>query len=698
MAIRRDTNPRPLDLQPELQDVLQRNGMQAHIVGSSNGFQLVVQGHDSPVLAYNISQQQLKFLTDWGTNYANRKAYNTFASLVKDDFDMPRDFVHARNANGRVAMGLHGYRIGVGEYGRMARPLPVQMAAMTMPMGRWPHFGWHCAPPRHLDPGGYFRPFLGWSLRQQEGFHLRRIGGNLYYPGAPMVYDRPTGRKPGELQSGGYGFYWKGQQPQFQQLPRQDVLTQLQTVIQPIPAVQRPTEAAKPYKELITSDVYFSSEKWQEALKSHGIVIDAENKVMTIQSASLPADMQYDLKPEELAVLTSNSIQEHPVAERIALVNDIIKVDFDSKVTMDMLNDKSLIDIAPKPELLQEVSQYNAVEQTQPQGLESDIRIAYARTDAPAIPLNKAIDDPEYFDQLKWCEVLASHGLVIDHANKTLTVQSGSVNADLTYKLSDNDYAVITNKSLNEHDYELRVEVINDNIGKDFADSLTVDMLNSDKRVNLNLRPEVAQSLFEQMQNEMSVQSENANVQYAGLPEDNRQGVVNMHGSDLDYINPEKGWFREGQHGREVTVDDIRVEPTEVEGKYKMTAIIDGEVISHEIKQKDYDKFLAVDDYHRMKLFSKIFNEVDMKDRYPVGLGTKLTAGLLAGLVVTGEVMHGLRGCPPPEIYMGCHPGPCPRPYFKPGVDTPMDVAARNFEAHANTEQMRHDLGMGPGR
>ena len=113
MAIRKDTNPRPLDLQPELQDILQRNGMQAHIVGSSNGFQLVVQGHDSPVLTYNISQQQLQFLTDWGTNYANRKAYNTFASLVKNDFYMPRDFVHARNANGRVAMGLHGYRIGV---------------------------------------------------------------------------------------------------------------------------------------------------------------------------------------------------------------------------------------------------------------------------------------------------------------------------------------------------------------------------------------------------------------------------------------------------------------------------------------------------------------------------------------------------------------------------------------------------------
>lgn len=77
MAIRKDTNPRPLALPPELQDILHRNGMQAQVVGSSNGFALMVQGHDSPVLQYTITEKQLKALTDWGTNTANRKAYNT---------------------------------------------------------------------------------------------------------------------------------------------------------------------------------------------------------------------------------------------------------------------------------------------------------------------------------------------------------------------------------------------------------------------------------------------------------------------------------------------------------------------------------------------------------------------------------------------------------------------------------------------
>ena len=86
-----------------------------------------------------------------------------------------------------------------------------------------------------------------------------------------------------------------------------------------------------------------------------------------------------------------------------------------------------------------------------------------------------------------------------------------------------------------------------------------------------------------------------------------------MDGNDLSVIRPDKGWYREGRHGREVTVDDIRVEPSGQEGTYKMTAIIDGERVSHEITQKQYDKFMAIDDYHRLKLFSKVFGEVDMK-------------------------------------------------------------------------------------
>lgn len=130
MSIRSNALSVGRDLSPELQDILRRNGMQAHIIRQGENYLLAVQGHDSPLLTYNISAQQMRDLADWGTNSANRKAYNTFADLVKKDFYMPRDFVHARNANGRVAMGLHGYRIGVSEYGRL--PWDRQRAFMMM--------------------------------------------------------------------------------------------------------------------------------------------------------------------------------------------------------------------------------------------------------------------------------------------------------------------------------------------------------------------------------------------------------------------------------------------------------------------------------------------------------------------------------------------------------------------------------------
>ena len=558
MPVRRDTNPRPLELAPELQEILYRNGMQAHVVASSNGFGLMVQGHDSPVLQYPITEKQLKALTGWGTNTANRKAYNTFASIVAADFDMPKDYVHARNANGRVAMGLHGYRIGVGEYGRVApRHMPPHMHAF--PHG--PHAYLPYMPIPHMMGYG----FLGWTPRQQAGFHLRRIGGDLYYPGAPMVPNRPDGRmKPGELQSGGYGFYYKGHMTAPVVQSRQDVLADLQTVLQSAGSRQRPTAPAVPYDKAIVSDVYFSNEKWQEVLASHGLIVDAADKTLTVQSSSVKADLRYNLTDEEVAILTSNSIQEHPVSQRLDTLNIVLAEDFADRITMEHLNSDRLVDIKLHPE----------------------------------------------------------------------------VNEDLNRQLGTQEQYV----------------------------------------------QQVAASPDIQVRQEPGLR--------ANLPE----GGVVMDGNDLMYIDSGKGWFREGRHGREVTVDDIRVEPgpdreKEGEMKYRMTAVIDGEAVSHEISRKQYDKFMAVDDLHRMKLFSKIFNEVEMKDRYPVGLGTKIAAALTAGLVVTHDILHGPHHAP--AIFMEGHHGPMPPVYFKPGVDTPADVAARQFDAMINDPNRPHGPGMG---
>ena len=530
MAIRTHTNPRIADLQPEMRDLLMRNGMQAHIVPAGEGYQLVVQGHDSPLLRYPISKQQFSALTDWGTNHADKKAYNTFTEIVKDDFDLPRNFVHARNANGRVAMGLHGYRIGIGEYGRVGR---------------------YGMPP----------PFLGWTPRQQEGYHLRRVGGRLFYAGTPMVAERPDGRmKPGELQSGGYGFYYKGHPQPPAQPVRQDVLQELQAVITPMVGKPRSEEPAKPYKELITSPVYFSNEKWQECLSSHGILVDKEEKTLTIQSEQIHADMVYDITDAELSALTSNCIEEHSIERRLELLNTVIQEDFADKITMDSMN----------------------------------------RTERIGITLHSEVEQ------------------------------------DLAARQQQ------------EHEILLPLEADN---------GLTL------------------------LSNEQTILQEDESI-----IREPQEGAL-IDGRDLPYLHESKGWYREGEHGREVEVEAIAVQPAEAEDKYRITAIINGEAITHEISQKQYDKFLAVDDYHRMKLFSKVFNEVDMKTRPEMrsNLGAKIFAALAAGTVVVSDLAHGIHHHPCPELY-GEHFCHAPRPYFKPGVDSPRDVAARNFEAQMNQE------------
>ena len=545
MSIRSNALPVGRDLAPELQEILRKNGMQAHIIRQGEGYQLAVQGHDSPLLTYAITAQQHRALVDWGANSANKQAYNTVAELVKNDFYMPRDFVHARNANGRVAMGLHGYRIGVGEYGRL--PWNKRHAHMMM------------------DP--YHGRFLGWTPRCQEGFHMRRVGGAMFMQGSPIVPERPDGRmKPGELQNGGYGFYYKGGQQNMVQQPSQDVLADLQSVITPVVVRPRPKEPAKPYNELITSKVYFSNDKWHECLSSHGIIVDAANKTLTIQSTATKQDFVYDLTEDEVKKLTNNSIKQVPVQNRIDIINNAIRNDFQDKLTMDMLNSKEQISLKLRPEIEAELNNRQQ--------------------------------------------------MVID--------QSLTANGD----------------------------------------QITIE------------------------------------------PED--RSVAHVDGNSLYEQNESKGWFREGKHGREVQVDDIKVEPVRNEqgeilkdekgnAKFRMTAVINGESISHEITQKQYDKFMAIDDYHRMKLFSHIFKEVDMKTIPGEGknIGAQIGGALLAGLAVMSELG---RDRPAPAVFVEHHHDHAhgPHVYFKGSVDSPQDLASRAFDAGLNAGE--HGVGLGHGR
>ena len=651
MAIRKYTNPRELDLSTGLQEVLRKNGMQAHIsLAKDGGRELIVLGHDSPVLTYKLNEKQVENLMGWGTTYENKKAYNTFASIVKDDFYMPQNFVSASNAFGRVAMGLHGYRIGHGEYGYDARPAR-----------RTPWFA-----PFSSQGRGWAGDFVGYAPRT-EGFHLRRIGDHAYRPwgGGPMVTERPDNRvKPGEMLSGGYGFYFKGHQKE----TPVEVLDQIsiEPKIKPLEAAPRPQGQGIPYSSVITSDVYFSNDKFQEVLKSHGIVIDEAKKTLTIQSNLSKVDLQYDLKPEELQKLMANKVSGKggvSVDARLAIINEVIGKDFDTKLTKEMLETKELVSLDLKPEVRQEVE---APFIEQERRIAEQQRLAEARAEQRR-ESERIERDPNAINGREIQTILGNKGWFQPVANgREMVVGEIRVDKTLngTYVMEAEVNGRLLAHSISAKDYQKFL---------DLDDAHRLKMF--DKVFNeVEIKSAHGESLY---QDDLYLAHDGQSIVHQKEVDIQNATSNRVDGAALLEFNERKGFYRERAHGREVEVGNIQVDPT-ANGKYKMTAVINGQTISHEITQKQYDKFLAVDDYHRMQLFSKIFNEVDIKTR--PGEGHNLGAALLAALVVGGEVMRdglSVPHEPRPEIYE-TRTGPV---YHKAGVVSPADVAAANFRS-----------------
>lgn len=559
MSIQSASMPYTGRVSRELADLLHRNGMRAQLGVEGDNYFLFVQGHDSPPIRYRITEQQMRALSEGGTNFSNKRAYNTFNSIVKNDFDMPSSYVAARNALGSVAMGLHGYRESPYGFGD-DRPMPYHA------------FG----------PG-----FLGWKPLHQDGFQLRRIGGTV------MVPEHSDGRlRPGELQSGSYGYYYKGQSSAVQSgsanhngQTGEDVLAGMMKVDpEPIEFPPRPKEAALLYKEHISSDVYFTNDKFLEVLKEHGIIVDSKNHQLKIQSADAP-NKEYDLSEAQFKKLTSNDLSEVSVQQRLDIINDIIKIDFKDAITVDMLNSKEWLHIGLHPEVARALQ------------LEMAARTGYG--------------DP-------------------------LLQNSGQ-----------------------------------------------------------------------------SVSNPRSQREFLSPHQDSERGFVDVQ----EGTDERKGWYREGRHGREVEVSELWVEKRSKDGdrkptvaelnsgdnlKYRMCAVINGEVITHEISQKQYEKFLVVDDYHRQRMMSKIFDEVDMKTR--PGMGFNLPAFLAAGLVAMrdatylgADIAHNIDRIknpgPRPELYQEVHGSV--RMLHNPAIETPQELAQRAFEEGMRTGM---DLDRGLGR
>ena len=603
---------------------------------------------------------------------------------------MPDNFVSARNAFGRVAMGLHGYRMGSGEYG--------------IPYYR----------PFSRSSRGWGGDFVGWT----PGWHMRRIGGQPFMAGGGIMTPiRPYGRvKPGELNAGGYGFYYKGQQQQ----TRQDVLDNViaDNRIQPIKAAPRPEGQAIPYSERIWEGETngFTNEKFQEVLKSHGIIIDAEKKTLTIQSSQVPIDLRYDLTDEELQTLTVEGIgypNGKTVEERLAVINNRIMnetPDFVNPITKEMLESKNLVNL----ELTEEAKnspQIAAFYEQQERFAEQQRLIEESRQlqQEKQQRAERIAADPNAIDGLAIRDILGNRGW-FQPVNNGREMVVGEIrvmeipkldnpsltNDQIWEKNKENipDIENFTEEQLNaaRQASDKTANFLRENQGKYMmsavinGETVTHEISKKDYDKFLALDDAHRLKLFDKLFSEVEIKHASGVSRYDDmyLDRDGHVAMLDVAGAKSNYVDgatlqdfkQHKGFYREIAHGREVEVGEIRVDK-EVDGKYKMTAVIDGKSITHEISQKQYDKFLAVDDYQRMKLFSKIFDEVDIKTR--PGEGTNLGAALLAALVVAGEVLadplmqHG----PGPEIYKSRMPGTT---YYKPGVVSPAEIAAANFE------------------
>lgn len=471
--IRKNTNPRATDVAPQLQSVLHANGMQAHISLSETGtYQLVTISHNSSQPRYyDLNEKQLDALVNGGTNTWNKNAYNTFVSIVKDDYYIPGSWVAAKNANSPVNHGLWGHTIMDGEYG-------------------------------YRDPR--FRPFAGPGFGKFDNslfgilfgggrYHIRRVAGRPYFANsAPVVVERPDGRlKPGELRSGSYGFYDKGNQ-------KKDALSNLEVDVKPR-VLERPKGKALPLKDYITGYstlLTFSGAGFAEVLSSHGIVVDKDKKTLTIKSDGVNKNLEYTLTDEEL-----NTI----------------------------LNDK--------------------------------LRFTDTRGKKKQVHNKNAPNISE------------------------------------------------------------RLDVINKVIANDFADKITVDHLQSKDYINIKLKPETAASLglLETQANIYNKNIDTLDLDMREMRQDYRTGFVDKWNSigvvDGRTLSEDNGFYLPMNKGRRVSVGEIQAYPTNDGTKisYRMTAVINNQVMSHEISKDDYIKFINYDDEHRLQLFDKVFDEVKIK-------------------------------------------------------------------------------------
>ena len=709
----------PLKFSPSMREVLLKNNLDFRMYHDPRTGQFFIDARgvgrtDFGRVVREITPQQADLLSRYGYNSTDRKVYNMVKHLLPEA-TLPQELEMARNARNNPwhwsPVNMYGSPLGPDHRSRLNPTMPRAPFWRNRPSG----------PGDRVAPGS----MPHYSIR--DGRVLPTTG--VFARRTPVAAAAPA---------------------QLDVLANAGIQVKLQ---KPEPPERIQGKGLQWSKE-VTSPVYFTTEKLQEVLSSHGIDIDAKEKTLTIRSSGVRADLRYKLTDEQLAKLMNPRLlpSEGGVSleERLKVINDRIAHDFKEPVTKEMLKSKNLIDIHVKDEVREEVEKplldYERQEALEKARLEAEQKakeqymaeegrirrderavsgrevtallggaffneathgreavVTEIRVDPPKkLREQDKADSQKVYDNLKQAvkgyeQKVAdlkreakdiSRQLEGNPANREeLERRLNEVNAKVRGLQNDIEFDrkwMEYHKDIDSHqdsNYTMRAVINGEEYARIISKSDYEKFMRYDDAHRLKLFAELCDK----------VKIGDAPVMEQGKPYD----IVTLadgrmmtreelkvtyaidraaYGEDLRQMAPDRGFFREGKHGREVNVRQVSVEPSR-EGKFQMTAVINGQSVSLEISQKQYDKFLAVDDYQRMRMVSKVFDEFDMKVRPSDRMAM---ASVSLGTAAADDMYMAHKPSYKPSVFVS---------HMEGAAQKPADIAMAKFEQASEQQE-----------
>ena len=546
-------NENIISLSPQLQQLVERNGLHAFISMDNSGqAYLNVQGTrglaSSPAKQYKISQQQMAKLMrsdNHGTLSQNQKAYNTFNSIVKNDFIPPENYIIARNS-------------GINRHGQNMIS-PVNFGQMGLPVVRRPYG---------------FTEYMGMRTNGQrrpgEAAAIRQLDNGMMAPTA--------------------GYIWRGntQAHQAQLIDQKIDVKPEQIIPQAAPRPEKGQATALIMKgEGLTAgnDTY---EMLKDCLNSHGIELrEKENQQgqkeyqMVVKPLNAKKNFLYRLSEDEYKLITADHYNdpEHPelsIDKRLEVINGKIKEDFNEPITTDMLKTKDYVDLSYKPGMREKYeADFVAYEKKIQQQQIDEATLAEIRQYVGE-DIQRIANDHNAVDGRRITEIMTNAGegekafYQNNHNGRQLYVSE--IRAD---KVDSPEYITALKR------YEL---------AKYYG--ITADM---DAQSYAQIKERVNDD-YQQLDAKRS-KGEN-------LTEEESRKLENLYQLKFELFDKSKGLVN--------NLDAWLTKPEQKENTpyYSLRANINGEWHEKEISEKEYNRFRDLDDAHKLKMFTDVYKDV----------------------------------------------------------------------------------------